>query len=123
MNHHLSNRLRGEAEVSNAAPYIKELMREAADSLDSLYHVVQALASTTEAPTIESHKTNADRIRAMTDEELAKQLAGEQYVGIKTFILGLDRELLPAIEEETRKAWPEIVKEKLDWLREEVTNE
>ena len=68
-------------------------------------------------------QTNADRIRAMTDEELAKQLAGEQYVGIKTFILGLDRELLPAIEEETRKAWPEIVKEKLDWLREEVTNE
>lgn len=67
--------------------------------------------------------TNADRIRAMSDEELAKQLAGEQYVGIKTFILGLDRELLPAIEEETRKAWPEIVKEKLDWLREEVTNE
>lgn len=67
--------------------------------------------------------TNADRIRAMSDEELAKQLAGEQYVGMKTFILGLDRELLPAIEEETRKAWPEIVKEKLDWLREEVTNE
>ena len=68
-------------------------------------------------------QTNADRIRAMSDEELAKQLAGEQYVGMKTFILGLDRELLPAIEEETRKAWPEIVKEKLDWLREEVTNE
>ena len=70
----------------------------------------------------ESHKTNADRIRAMTDEELAKQLAGEQYVGIKTFILGFDRELLPAIEEETRKAWPEIVKEKLDWLKEEASD-
>lgn len=64
--------------------------------------------------------TNADRIRAMTDEELAKQLAGEQYVGMKTFVLGFDRELLPVIEEETRKAWSEIVKEKLDWLKEEV---
>lgn len=48
----LSNRLRGEAEVSNASPYIKELMRQAADSLDNLCHAVQALASTTDAPTI-----------------------------------------------------------------------
>jgi len=48
----LSNRLRGEAEVSNASPYIKELMRQAADSLDNLYHAVQELTSTTDAPTI-----------------------------------------------------------------------
>ena len=68
----LSNRLRGEAEVSNALPYIKELMRQAADSLDVLYHAVQALANTTDATTI---ATNADRIRSMTDEELAELIA------------------------------------------------
>ena len=48
----LSNRLRGEAETSNASPYIKELMRQAADSLDSLCRAVQALASTTDSTTI-----------------------------------------------------------------------
>ena len=67
-------------------------------------------------------RTNADRIRSMSDEELAKQLAGEQYVGMKTFVLGFDRELLPVIEEETRKARSEIVKEKLDWLKQEATD-
>lgn len=30
----LSSRLRGEAEVSDASPYIKKLMKEAADALD-----------------------------------------------------------------------------------------
>ena len=41
----LSNRLRGEARVSDASPYIKELMRQAADSLDNLYIAVQKLAN------------------------------------------------------------------------------
>lgn len=44
----LSNRLRGEADVCDASQYIKELMREAADSLDNLCIVVQALAKKTE---------------------------------------------------------------------------
>ena len=47
----LSNRLRGEASVSDASPYIKELMRQAADSLDILYIAVQKLANQ-DAPTI-----------------------------------------------------------------------
>jgi hypothetical protein len=36
----LSARLRGEAEVSDAAPYIKELMKQAADALDHLENIV-----------------------------------------------------------------------------------
>ena len=34
MYENLSIRLRGEAEVSDASPYIKELMKQAADALD-----------------------------------------------------------------------------------------
>lgn len=45
----LSNRLRGEAEVSDASPYIKELMRQAADALDHFEKAFQSLSS---APTI-----------------------------------------------------------------------
>ena len=44
----LSNRLRGEADACDASPSIKELMREAADSLDNLCIAVQALANKTE---------------------------------------------------------------------------
>lgn len=67
-------------------------------------------------------RTNADRIRAMSDEELANQLAGEQYVGIRTFLLGFDKELLEALDEEIKMAWPEAVKEKLNWLKQEATD-
>lgn len=45
----LSNRLRGEAEASDASPYIKELMRQAADALD---HFEKAFQSLSNAPTI-----------------------------------------------------------------------
>lgn len=45
----LSNRLRGEAEVSDASLYIKELMRQAADALDHFEKAFQILSST---PTI-----------------------------------------------------------------------
>jgi hypothetical protein len=38
----LSNRLRGEAEVSDAAPYIKELMKQAADALDHFENITRA---------------------------------------------------------------------------------
>lgn len=47
----LSSRLRGEAEVSDASPYIKELMKQAADSLDNLNIAVQKLTNK-DAPTI-----------------------------------------------------------------------
>lgn len=45
----LSSRLRGEAEVSDASPYIKELMKQAADALD---HFDKAFQRLTNAPTI-----------------------------------------------------------------------
>ena len=67
-------------------------------------------------------QTNADRIRSMSDEELANQLAGEQYVGIRTFLLGFDKELLEDLDEEIKMAWPEAVKEKLNWLKQEATD-
>lgn len=70
-------------------------------------------------PVIVKPQTNADRIRSMSDEELANQLAAEQYVGIRTFLLGFDKELLEALDEEIKMAWPEVVKEKLDWLKQE----
>lgn len=49
---HLSNRLRGEAEVSDAAPYIKELMKQAADALDHFENLTRAFQSLSSAPTI-----------------------------------------------------------------------
>lgn len=49
MYNNLSNRLRGEAEVSDASPYIKELMRQAADALDHFEKGFERLSS---APTI-----------------------------------------------------------------------
>lgn len=72
--------------------------------------------------------TNADCIRAMSDEELAEQFAQEQANAIKQLLLALDELLAVAAppnwvaeyEEEVKKAWPEIVKEKLDWLKREV---
>lgn len=48
----LSNRLRGEAEVSDAAPYIKELMKQAADALDHFENITRAFQSLSNAPTI-----------------------------------------------------------------------
>ncbi len=48
----LSARLRGEAEVSDASPYIKELMKNAADALDHFENVTRALQSRLDAPTI-----------------------------------------------------------------------
>ena len=45
----ISSRLRGEAEVSDASPYIKELMKQAADALDHFERAFQSLSST---PTI-----------------------------------------------------------------------
>lgn len=64
--------------------------------------------------------SNADRIRSMTDEELAKQLTWEQYAGIRTFLLGFDKELLEDFDSEAKKAWADSVQEKLDWLRQEA---
>ena len=49
---HLSNRLRGEAEVSDAAPYIKELMKQAADALDHFENITRAFQSLSSDPTI-----------------------------------------------------------------------
>lgn len=48
----LSNRLRGEAEVSDASPYIKELMRQAADALDHFENLTRTLQSLSSNPTI-----------------------------------------------------------------------
>ncbi len=64
--------------------------------------------------------TNADKIRAMSDEELAKQISGEQVNGVRVFLNGFDRELEEEYIDEVKKAWPELVKEKLDWLKQEA---
>lgn len=48
----LSNRLRGETEVSDASPYIKELMKQAADALDHFENLTRAFQSISNAPTI-----------------------------------------------------------------------
>ena len=65
-------------------------------------------------------KTNADRIRSMTDEELAVQLANEQIIACLSLIKGLDdKDFLFAYLEETKAMKSEIIKEKLDWLKKE----
>lgn len=48
----LSSRLRGEAEVSDASPYIKELMRQAADALEHFENLTRTLQSLSSNPTI-----------------------------------------------------------------------
>ena len=75
-----------------------------------------------QSPCKDEKPSNADRIRSMSDEELANQLAGEQYVVIRTFLLGFDKELLEDLDEEIKMAWPEAVKEKLNWLKQEATD-
>lgn len=47
---YISNRLRGEAEVSKVPPYIKDLMREAADTIDALCIAVEKLSAPTIIP-------------------------------------------------------------------------
>lgn len=64
--------------------------------------------------------TNADRIRSMTDEELAVQLANEQIIACLSLIKGLDdKDFLFAYLEETKTMKSEIIKEKLNWLKKE----
>lgn len=67
--------------------------------------------------------TNADRIRNMMDEELAKWMVGEQINGIYALLKGLeDDDLLhDFIEVINLHGAEEIKKEKLEWLRQEVT--
>lgn len=48
----LSARLRGEAKVSDASSYIKELMIEAADALDHFENISRAFQSLSNSPTI-----------------------------------------------------------------------
>ncbi len=67
--------------------------------------------------------TWGDKIRSMSDEELAKQLTWEQYAGIRTFLLGFDKELLEDFDSEAKKAWADSVQEKLGWLRREAKDE
>lgn len=76
-------------------------------------------------------QTNADRIRAMSDEKLANQLVSEQYVAMKMVLTLLyqklkDEEILDEkdakegfcdFENEVKKKWGEMVKEKLEWLK------
>lgn len=66
--------------------------------------------------------TNADRIRAMPDEELAKWMVGEQINGIYAFLKGLeDDDLLhDFIEVINSHGTEEIKKEKLEWLKQEA---
>lgn len=64
--------------------------------------------------------TNADRIRAMSDEELAVQLVNEQVVIVKQLLLTFDKQMLNEYETEVKKEWDEIVQEKLAWLRREA---
>ena len=48
----LSCRLRGEAEVSDASPYIKDLMRQAADALDHFENLTRTFQNLSNASTI-----------------------------------------------------------------------
>ena len=67
-------------------------------------------------------KTNADRIRAKSDEELAEWMVGEQINGIYAFLKGLeDDDLLhDFIEVINSHGAEEIKKEKLEWLKQEA---
>lgn len=69
----------------------------------------------------EKPKTNADRIRAKSDEELAEWVVGELINGIYAFLKGLeDDDLLhDFIEEINLHGAEEIKKEKLEWLKQE----
>lgn len=78
--------------------------------------------------------SNADSIRAMSDEGLANQLVSEQYVAMKMVLTLLyqklkDEEILDEkdakegfcdFENEVKKRWGEMVKEKLEWLKSPV---
>ena len=65
--------------------------------------------------------TNADCIRTMSDEELAKWMVREQINGIYAFLKGLeDDDLLhDFVEEINLHGAEEIKKEKLGWLKQE----
>lgn len=85
----------------------------------------------------ETIMTNGQKIRQMTDEELANQLVSEQYVAMKMVLTLLyqklkDEEILDEkdakegfcdFENEVKKKWGEMVKEKLEWLKNPVEGE
>jgi len=87
--------------------------------------------SATDPVLITGQKTNADRIWSMSDEELANQLVSEQYVAMKTVLTLLcqklkDEEMLEEkeakelfcnFENEAKKKWGDMLKEKLEWLK------
>lgn len=69
-------------------------------------------------------KTNADKIRAMSDEQLAKQFALEQIYAIQMFLKGLeDEDLIDSFSLEVKRNLDDMVKEKLEWLKEEVKHD
>ena len=57
-------------------------------------------------------KTNADRIRAMSDEELAKSLSKTVVDAMCYFHLG---EI--TVDKMPKEIWDDLVKEYLDWLK------
>ena len=61
-------------------------------------------------------KTNYERLHEMSIEEMAEQLVREQFMACASFIKGLDEELLSDFISETKKALPEMIREKLNWL-------
>jgi len=66
------------------------------------------------------HMTNADVIRKMSDEELAKYIANEQINAIVMFLKGFDDELLNDFTEVSSIKIGEVVDEKLKWLKKEA---
>ena len=65
---------------------------------------------------------NGDKIRAMSDEEMAEWMVAEQISGIYAFLEGLeDDDLLhDFIEEINLHGAEQIKKEKLEWLKQEA---
>lgn len=135
----LITRLRDAAKVSAALAVVLpqsggngmvKLLDDAANAIEEL----SKIASGYHEPKL---LTNYERISAMKIEELATQLAIEQYAAIKMVMTVLHeglvgagiideaeaQELIDGLEKGAQEKWDGIVQEKLDWLRQEATNE
>ena len=64
-------------------------------------------------------ETNADRIRNMTDEELARYITTEQMSVILSLIKEINNDFFDTVIEEVNRRMGEVVSEKLEWLKQE----
>ena len=67
----------------------------------------------------DKHPSNADRIRSMTDEELARYITAEEMSVILSLIKEIDNDFFDTVIEEVNRRMGEVVSEKLEWLKQE----